>query len=126
MNRVDYLLKHPFNTLSDMEQLFVTNLGPDQPDIALTQTHKTQTRHFNARWYKRKPWLTASERKKSLFCFNCLLFGGDMAWTLNGVRDLKHLSERVKHHEHTSRHIENTLKLDSLSKQKGTISVQLR
>jgi hypothetical protein len=126
MNRVDYLLQHPFKTLNDVEQLIVQNLGPDQPDIALIQIHKSQTRRFNARWYKRKPWLTASESRETLFCFNCLLFGGDTAWTCNGVKDLKHLSERVKHHENTARHKENTSKLDSWNKQKDMISVQLR
>jgi hypothetical protein len=126
MNTVDYLLKHPFNTLSDVEQLIVTNLGPDQPDIAITQIHKTQTRHFNARWYERKPWLTASESRKTFFCFSCLLFGGDLSWTCKGVKDLKHLSERVKYHENTSRHKRNILKLNSWNKQKGIISVQLR
>jgi hypothetical protein len=58
--------------------------------------------------YKRKPRLPASEDKKTLFCFNFLLFGGDLSWTLNGVSGLKHLSERIKSHEVSYSHIGNT------------------
>ncbi|XP_075965760.1 histone-lysine N-methyltransferase SETDB1-B isoform X3 [Anarhichas minor] len=39
-----------------------------------------------------------------------------MAWALTGVRDMKHLSERVKKHENTRAHMENSVKLAILGK----------
>ena len=51
-------------------------------------------------------------RKKSLFCFLCLLFGGESSWTVKGITDLKHLSERVKKHEASEIHIENDIKFN--------------
>ena len=39
------------------------------------------------------------KKKKSLFCFYCILFGGEGLWTTVGCKDLKHLSERIKKHE---------------------------
>uniref|UniRef100_A0A087XJB4 HAT C-terminal dimerisation domain-containing protein n=1 Tax=Poecilia formosa TaxID=48698 RepID=A0A087XJB4_POEFO len=47
--------------------------------------------------------------KKSLFCFMYLLFGGDTAWTQQGIVDLKHLSES------STCHIRISVKLSMLS-----------
>ena len=116
MNKVDFLLTTPFRTLSDQEKLVVTQMGPDHPHVSITQKDKSQSRSFNPNWYERKSWLTASENKKTIFCFSCLLFGGDVSWTVNGLSALKHLSERVKSHEISSSHIGNTLKLKRYGK----------
>jgi hypothetical protein len=40
------------------------------------------------------------------------LFGGESNWTLTGIRDLKHLSERVKKHEASAAHVENYVKFN--------------
>jgi hypothetical protein len=56
--------------------------------------------------------LTVSEEKKSFFCFVCVLFGGESNWTVTGITDLKHLSERVKKHEASAVHIENDVKFN--------------
>jgi hypothetical protein len=40
------------------------------------------------------------------------LFGGESNWTVTGIRDLKHLSERVKKHEASAVHIENDVKFN--------------
>lgn len=111
MNHVDFLLENPFHSLDLQSKLLVKKLGPHQPYVKINQSHKTQTRNFNIDWYRRKPWLTASENRMSLYCFYCLLFGGEYPWTRDGVRDLKHLSERVKAHETTPNHIGNCLKI---------------
>lgn len=50
-----------------------------------------------------------SEEKKTFFCFVCLLFGGDSSWTFSGIGDLKHITERIRAHEFTKIHINNTL-----------------
>jgi hypothetical protein len=45
----------------------------------------------------------------------CVLFGGEINWTVTGSRDLKHLSERVKKHEASAAHIENDVKFNVFS-----------
>jgi hypothetical protein len=40
------------------------------------------------------------------------LFGGESNWTVTGIRDLKHLYERVKKHEASATHIENYVKFN--------------
>ena len=47
----------------------------------------------------------ASVAGNSLFCFPCLLFGGDTAWTQQGIVDLKHLSNKIRKHECSTSHI---------------------
>jgi hypothetical protein len=116
MNKVDFLLNNPFHKSNDLEKLTVKQLGPDHPSSTMIQKHKTQSLSFNPDWYKSKPCITASENKKTLFCFNCLLFGGDISLTLNGVSDLKHLLQRIKYHELSSSHVGNSLTLDLCGK----------
>uniref|UniRef100_H2ZT00 DUF4371 domain-containing protein n=1 Tax=Latimeria chalumnae TaxID=7897 RepID=H2ZT00_LATCH len=53
-------------------------------------------------------WLCGSASRKSLFCFPCLLFGGELSWTQTGVNDLKHLSEKIKKHESCKCHLDNS------------------
>ncbi len=52
--------------------------------------------------YTKKAWLCGCLSANALFCFLCLLFkatGADQTWTVTGVRDMKHLSEKVRKHE---------------------------
>jgi uncharacterized protein (DUF2235 family) len=42
----------------------------------------------------------------------CLLFGGETSWTVTGITDLKHFSERARKHEASQRHIENDVKVN--------------
>lgn len=110
MNFVDSLILKPFSTCSLPEKLEIKRLGPHQPsDFYLQTSDKKQVRKFSSNWFIKKKWLTVSEHKNSLFCFYCLLFGGDAAWTVTGFRDMKHLSERIKKHETSSRHLQNAL-----------------
>jgi hypothetical protein len=67
----------------------------------------------------KKAWLTVSEEKQSIFCFYCLLFGGEGLWTTVGCRDLKHLSERIKKHEESAHHLENVCKFKIF----GTVNI---
>jgi hypothetical protein len=50
---------------------------------------------FNNEWFGKNQWLTAGVAKQSLFCFPCMLFGGEGVWSMSGFKDLKHLSEWV-------------------------------
>ncbi|XP_078522463.1 zinc finger MYM-type protein 1-like [Lissotriton helveticus] len=115
MNTVDQLLLTPFSRLKEEEKMQVKSLGPDKPEIKLEQFTKERgkdyTRKFTSTWYTRKIWLTASTTKNSLFCFPCLLFGGEVPWTKTGVTDLKHLSEKIKKHEACKSHLDSSIKL---------------
>lgn len=53
-------------------------------------------------------------KKKSVFCFPCLLFGGDAAWTRSGVTDLGHLPLKSKMHESSQSHLKNVVSLAML------------
>jgi hypothetical protein len=56
--------------------------------------------------------------KNALFCFPCLLFGGDATWTKTGVTDLGHLPEKTKKHERSVKHTRNVIDLAMLGKEK--------
>ncbi|CAH2281680.1 zinc finger MYM-type 1-like [Pelobates cultripes] len=117
-NKVDELLQKPSHSLTMQEKLDLKRLGPPQPNIAILQTAKDRgkqyNRNFNPQWYKKKSWLCGSVTKSALFCFPCLLFGGDETWTKTGVTDIKHLPVKAQKHEISSSHVENCLNFSML------------
>ncbi len=122
MNEVDHLLNNPFSSMSFEDKLEIKRLGPHRPHvIQITQTAKRQNRKFCVSWFEKKVWLTASVAKNLLFCFPCLLSGGDTAWTQQGIVDLKHLSDKIKKHESRTSHIGNSVKLSMLGKVKAIV-----
>ncbi|XP_053726658.1 zinc finger MYM-type protein 1-like isoform X1 [Synchiropus splendidus] len=129
-NSVRSLLQYPFERRSLVEKLEVKELGPEQSDIKINQQAsergKLYTRGFSKNWYSKKAWLAGCSHANALFCFPCLLFktsGTDTAWTVTGVRDMKHLSERIKKHDGTRAHMVNTVKLALLGS--ASIATQL-
>lgn len=120
MNKVDYLLKNPFLSLKIEDKLEIKRLGAHQPnDFTCSQLDGKKKRTFCNTWFGKKSWLTVSEEKESLFCFYCLLFGGEGLWTSVGCKDLKHLNERIKQHEESAFHLENTCKFKIF----GTVNI---
>uniref|UniRef100_H3A7F9 TTF-type domain-containing protein n=1 Tax=Latimeria chalumnae TaxID=7897 RepID=H3A7F9_LATCH len=105
---VEQLLTKPFLGLNYQEKLEVKRLGPHQPDLKLEQSLKDG---ITTAWYEKKKWLCGSASRKSLFCFPCLLFGGEVAWTQTGANDLKHLSDKIQKHELCKCHLDNSIKL---------------
>ena len=95
----------------------VKRLGAHHPnDAQITQKDKQQNCNFCVTWFQRTDWLTASVAGNSLFCFPCLLFGGDTVWTQQGIVDLKYLSDKIRKHECSMSHIGNAVKLSLLGK----------
>ncbi|KAJ1095790.1 hypothetical protein NDU88_000946 [Pleurodeles waltl] len=82
MNTVDSLLTKPFLGMTPEDKLRVKALGPEKPDIHIEQSAKDRgkgyTRRFARTWFDKMEWLTASSSKNALFCFPCLLFGGEL------------------------------------------------
>ena len=50
-------------------------------------------------------------KKKAVFCFPCILFGGDESWTKTGIIDLAHLHVNASRHETSSAHLNNSMSL---------------
>uniref|UniRef100_H3A095 DUF4371 domain-containing protein n=1 Tax=Latimeria chalumnae TaxID=7897 RepID=H3A095_LATCH len=71
---------------------------------------KEYIQKFTTTWCKKKKWLCGSTSRQS-FCFPCLLFGGEVAWTQTGANDLKHLSKTIKKHELCKCHLDNLIKM---------------
>nr|XP_060615458.1 uncharacterized protein LOC132765241 isoform X1 [Anolis sagrei ordinatus]XP_060615459.1 uncharacterized protein LOC132765241 isoform X1 [Anolis sagrei ordinatus]XP_060615460.1 uncharacterized protein LOC132765241 isoform X1 [Anolis sagrei ordinatus] len=120
VNSVEALQQTPFWRRSLADQLQVIEMGPERPPLMLQQSGcdrgKEYTRRFSAKWYDRKEWLCGSAAKDALFCFPCLLSVGGTTWTQTGVRDLKHLADKIKKHEESKSHMDNCVKLAKLSK----------
>ncbi|KAJ1125258.1 hypothetical protein NDU88_003691 [Pleurodeles waltl] len=127
MNTVDSLLTKPFLGMTPEDKLLVKALGPEKPDIHIEQSAKDRgkgyTRRFARTWFDKMEWLTDSSSKNALFCFPCLLFGGEVSWTRTGVTDLKHLAEKIKRHDSSESHLTNVFKLSLFGK--SNIALQL-
>ena len=71
-NSVKSLQKTPFERRTMQVKLEIKELGPDKPDVNITQKAKDRgreyTRTFSKSWYDKKAWLTACSQSKSLFC----------------------------------------------------------
>lgn len=124
MNQVRYLKS---KTLTYEDRLLAKELGPPRPDISITQVFKdknrTYNRNFNKVVYERWNWMCGCPLDNSLFCFPCILFGGEDTWTKTGVRDLKHLPEKSKKHGLSKCHLDNEMSFAVLGK--TDIRVQL-
>lgn len=117
MNSVKCLLEKPFIQCSVAEKLEIKRLGRPLPDLSSTMKQNIHSgkrqfsRTFKLDYYKNTDWLCGCEIKNALFCFPCLLFGGEHSWTKTGMTDLNHLSERIKKHQTSNEHIKNVLQL---------------
>lgn len=117
MNCIDYLIDNLLCMASLEDKIEIIRLGSHQPaDFNLVIKDKRQNRKFRTEWYVKKPWLTVSILKNSLFCFYCTLFKGDSIWLQTGYRDLKHLSEAIKKHKNSTKHIQSALNFKMFNK----------
>lgn len=120
LNHVDFLLTHPFHTLNQQDKKRIKELGPHRPrNILVSQVVGKKTRNFNPDFFDRYEWLTLSVGKRSLFCFYCVLFGGESNWSKVGCRDIKHLSQTIKSHGASKQHIDNAVRYQMF----GTVDI---
>ena len=121
MNSVDYLLEKKFSLHTIDEKIKIKTLGRPMPDLKLIQVIKKKTRQFTRSftidtYTKYNNWLCGCDKRNAVFCFPYLLFGGEMVWTKTGMTDLNHLNDRMKKHDLTVKHMNNTLNLATLGK----------
>ncbi|XP_075232954.1 zinc finger MYM-type protein 1-like isoform X2 [Lycorma delicatula] len=113
-----------FSQLSLHEKVIVKKRGRSTPDLLISQpgisNKKKYIRSFNSEWYQQKSWLCGCEVKNALFCFPCLLFGGDVTWTKDGFRNINKMKEKTEKHEKSKKHVDNVLSLSLLE----TVSIK--
>ena len=113
-----YLQKIKWNSLTLPEKLAIKTQGRPTPTLIREQPAKsrgkTYTRKFHFNTYDQNKWICGCAERNSVFCFPCLLFGGDAAWTKKGITDLGHLSEKVETHELSKPHKYNCISLAML------------
>lgn len=82
------------------EKIKLKQDGRPLPDISIekegSSRGKQYKRQFNCEVYARNDWICGCNKKNALFCFPCILFGGDKSWTQIGVTDLKHFTFKSK------------------------------
>lgn len=116
---VSNLINKKFSCRTIEERLAIKELGRPQPDLDISQSTTSQKRVFkrvfNRNVYDKNEWLCGCEVRNAFFCFPCLLFSSvEDAWTKGGVKDLGHLSQKVKKHESSKQHLSSQLDLKML------------
>ncbi|CAH1117438.1 unnamed protein product [Phaedon cochleariae] len=95
------------------EKIELKRQGRPLPDIFIEKSGlsrgKSYTRKFSRDIYFKNDWICGCNKNNALYCFPCLLFGGDKAWTEIGVTDLEHLSLKIKRHENSKSHLHNCM-----------------
>lgn len=123
-NTVSELKNIHFSALALEQKVEIKNIGRPTPSLQMTgQQGKSKgynyTRKFDEKVYKENSWICGCELTNKLFCFPCILFGGDKAWTEKGQNDLKHLSERINKHKSSKQHLNNCTNLNFLGRGPG-------
>ncbi|XP_076049468.1 zinc finger MYM-type protein 1-like [Oratosquilla oratoria] len=115
-----------FSQFTLQEKVAIKQAGRSLPEIKIVQEgvchNKKYIHSFNCDWYQKKTWLCRCEVKNALFCFPCLLFGGDSVWSKDGFTCIKNLKEKTEKHENTKKHIYNAISLSVL----GSVNIKER
>jgi len=64
-------------------------------------------RKFPFSWYSKYVWLTGSQTKNKLFCYFCLLFGGEKCqkWCDEGIAGVKNFDRTASKHAISEKHL---------------------
>lgn len=119
MNQIS-ILKNSFGGFSLEKKLQIKELGRPLPDLKIEKQsgngQKLRCRKFNKIIYDKNSWLCGCEQTNKLFCFVCVLFGGDETWSNKGTDDLAHIWEKLKSHEKSKVHMNNVFSFSMLGK----------
>ena len=100
------LRARPFTVWSYEEKCLAKNKRP-MPHLDVQIVDGKQNRKFQYSWYVRYPWLTGCDKTKNLFCYVCMLFGGENKWTLQGVPVTKNFVRMAEKHQASKKHLQN-------------------
>lgn len=118
MNKVSFLLKNKFSQFCLEDQLKIKALGREMPDLNITKQTQSdknsRSRKFNPVLYNKNNWICGCDVTNRMYCFPCVLYGGEEHWGEKGVDDLIHIWEKIKSHERSPRHMHNMLSLNML------------
>ncbi|KAJ8941729.1 hypothetical protein NQ318_023325 [Aromia moschata] len=113
MNSVHSLIEEPFCGRSLSDRIETKRLGRPTPDLNIVQIVTCKKRSFNRKFnrdvYEKNSWICGCDIRNALFCFPCLLFGGEQLWTRLGLTDLNHLGDRTKKHAGSAQHMKNVV-----------------
>ena len=117
-NTVEYLQSINFDRLTLQQKIDLKGKGRPIPSLMISKAASSRgmsyVRQFNADLYSKNVWLCGCNKKNALFCFPCLLFGGDSAWAKTGIKDLVHITRKIGKHKASKSHVNNMLNLSLL------------
>lgn len=115
---IDFLLQIENSQLAKLaydDKLFIVRiLKRPQPLMTNLLINAKHNRSFNVEWYKKCDWLTGSQLRNKLFCWNCVLFSTDTentVWSKSGYNDLKNLPRSIERHGRSKPHLAASIKL---------------
>jgi hypothetical protein len=100
------LRARPFSVWSYEEKCLAKYKRP-MPHLQVHIVDGKQNRKFQDSWYVRYPWLTGCAKTKNLFCYVCILFGGENKWTLHGIPVTKNFVRMAEKHQGSKKHLQN-------------------
>ena len=103
---VQALRARPFSLWSYEEKCLAKNSRP-MPHLDVQIVDGRQNRKFQDSWYVRYPWLTGCASTKNLFCYVCMLFGGENKWTWRGIPVTKNFVRMAEKHQGSKKHLQN-------------------
>lgn len=113
MASVSSLLETPFLKRTAQEMAQIQEDGRPLPFLSFGSLEisgdNTIVHCFNQDSYRKNDWICGCPDRNALFCFPCLLYGGNDQWTTTGFNDLVHLSTAMKKHEIGRVHMQNML-----------------
>jgi hypothetical protein len=123
-NAVINLISKPFTSYTYERKIEIKQLGRPTPELKglINKAKKSKNeyiRHFNTDYYAKQKWLCGCDIKLAVYCFPYLYFENDISWTKTGTTHLGHLSEKIKKHENSFKHLQNEANLKVL----GTINI---
>ncbi|XP_045483415.1 uncharacterized protein LOC123688791 [Harmonia axyridis] len=111
MNSVTSLLETPFSTRDALQQREIQEAGRPMPILKMANLEiadeNTLVHYFNSEIYNKNDWICGCTKKNALYCFPCLLYGGDDYWSTSGCTNLVHLSTSISKHELNPAHMHN-------------------
>lgn len=105
-----------FSEYTHEEKLELKKRGRPMPVINIEARAVSRGREYkrscnSTEVYPKYDWICGCNRKNAFFCFPCLLYGGERVWTEEGLIDVQHMSQTLKRHDNSRRHIKNMVNL---------------